>query len=106
MRKVNPLKRYERPAYPTIDEIGLADLSRAPARWARLRSVVASLGTVALTMKAFAQDAAPTAPTIRPTGFFFFDAPSRIVPVRPVVHRPEGMLLRPFRSSIISRADW
>ncbi|MBR2714010.1 MAG: hypothetical protein IKB76_04445, partial [Kiritimatiellae bacterium] len=63
MRKVNPLKRYEQPAYPTIDEIGLADLSRAPARWARLRSVVASLGTVALTMRAFAQDAVPAAPT-------------------------------------------
>ena len=63
MCKVNPLKRYEQPAYPTIDEIGLADLSRAPARWARLRSVVASLGTVALTMRAFAQDAAPAAPT-------------------------------------------
>ena len=63
MRKISPLKRYERPAYPTIDEIGLADLSRAPARWARLRSVVASLGTVALTMRAFAQDAAPAAPT-------------------------------------------
>ncbi len=64
MRKVNPLKRYEQPVYPTIDEIGLADLSRAPARWARLRSVVASLGTVALTMRAFAQDAAPVAPTM------------------------------------------
>lgn len=63
MRKISPLKRYERPAYPTIDEIGLADLSRAPVRWARLRSVVASLGTVALTMRAFAQDAAPAAPT-------------------------------------------
>ena len=63
MRKIHPLRRYERPAYPTIDEIGLADLSRAPARWARLRSVVASLGTVALTMRAFAQDAAPAAPT-------------------------------------------
>lgn len=71
MRKVNPLKRYEQPAYPTIDEIGLADLSRAPARWARLRSVVASLGTVALTMRAFAQDAVPAAPTTvapRPKG--------------------------------------
>ena len=63
MSTIRPLKQYAAPSYPTIDEIGLADLSRAPARWARLRSVVASLGTVALTMRAFAQDAAPTAPT-------------------------------------------
>lgn len=63
MRTVNPVKRYEQPAYPTIDEIASADLTRAPARWARLKSVIASLGTVALTMKAFAQDAEPPAPT-------------------------------------------
>ena len=44
MRKVSPLKRYGRPAYPTIDEIGLADLSRTPVRWARLRSVVQRAG--------------------------------------------------------------
>ena len=63
MSSIRPLKLYKTPSYPTINEIGAADLSRAPTRWARLKSVVASLGTVALTMKAFAQDAAPSAPT-------------------------------------------
>ena len=63
MRKVKPLKRYRPLAYPTIDEIGEAELSRAPRRWASLKSVVASLGTVALAMRAFAQEAASDAPT-------------------------------------------
>lgn len=63
MSEIRPLKQYATPSYPTIDEIGAAELSRAPARWACLKSVVASLGAVALTMKAFAQDTAPAAPT-------------------------------------------
>ena len=64
--KAKPLRAYCAPEYPTIDEIGRADLSRAPVRWARLKSVVASLGTVAMTMKALAQESAPApAPTIQ-----------------------------------------
>ena len=99
MRKVNPLKRYEQPSYPTIDEIGLADLSRAPVRWARLRSVVASLGTVALTMRAFAQDAAPAAPTTvapRPKGVKDMPAVAQsavatdVCPLLPVAVAGEG----------------
>ena len=53
-----PLRAYQAPDYPTISDIRRDDLARPPARWARLKSVVASLGTVAMTMKALAQDAA------------------------------------------------
>ena len=53
-----PLRAYQAPDYPTISDICRDDLARPPARWARLKSVVASLGTVAMTMKALAQDAA------------------------------------------------
>lgn len=57
-RRPRPLCAYKAPDYPTISDIDRADLARPPARWARLKSVVASLGTVAMTMKALAQDAA------------------------------------------------
>ena len=57
-RQPRPLRAYKAPYYPEISDIGLDDLARPPARWARLKSVVASLGTVAMTMKALAQDAA------------------------------------------------
>ena len=99
MIAVRPLKRYPMPAYPTIDEIGLADLSRAPARWARIKSVVASLGTVALTMRTFAQDAAPVAPTtVAPSPKGVKDKPAvsqtavvtDVCPLLPVVVAGEG----------------
>lgn len=57
-RQPRPLRAYKAPYYPEISDIGRDDLARPPARWARLKSVVASLGTVAMTMKALAQDAA------------------------------------------------
>lgn len=56
MAVVTPVKRRARPGYPTIDEIGEAEFARVPARWARLKAVVASLGTVAMAMKAFTQE--------------------------------------------------
>lgn len=67
MVAVTPVKRCERPGYPTIDEIGDAEFARVPARWARLKAVAASLGTVAMAMKAFAQDAMPMAPATAKT---------------------------------------
>ena len=59
MFEVKPLNSYRPPSYPVAGEMGLAELSHAPKRWSRLKSVVATLGTVAMTMKAFAQDAVP-----------------------------------------------
>lgn len=58
---VRPMKKRNAPAYPTINGINQEDLSRAPQRWSRLKSVAASLGTIAMTMKAFAQDATTVA---------------------------------------------
>ena len=99
MKKISPLKRYATPCYPTIGEIGSADLSRAPARWSHLKSVVASLGTLALTMKSFAQDAAPAAPTaLAPQPESVKDKPTvapetvatEICPLLPVAAAGEG----------------
>lgn len=67
MRTVQPMKRHAPPGYPTIDEIGADEFARAPARWARLKAAVASLGTVAMAMKALAQDAMPVAPATAKT---------------------------------------
>lgn len=99
MEGIKPLSRYACPAYPTIDEIGAADLSRPPARWARLKAVVASLGTVAMTMRAFAQDAVPSAPTtVAPTPKTVKDKPAEaaaqtvtdVCPLLPVAVAGEG----------------
>lgn len=66
VNKVRPVRRLSAPRYPTIHEIGQADLSRVPSRWANLKSVVASLGTAAMALKSLAQEAqtadAPAAP--------------------------------------------
>ena len=67
MNKVTPVRKLQTPAYPTIREIGDADLSRVPSRWANLKSVVASIGTAAMALKSLALEAnaaaAPAAPT-------------------------------------------
>lgn len=66
VNKVRPVRRLSAPRYPTIHEIGQADLSRVPSRWANLKSVVASLGTAAMALKSLALEAqtadAPAAP--------------------------------------------
>ena len=67
MNKVTPVKKLQTPAYPTIREIGNADLSRVPSRWANMKSVVASIGTAAMALKSLAleanAEAAPAAPS-------------------------------------------
>lgn len=60
--KIEPLMTYKTPRYPTIEEIGEMDLSRVPVRWSRLKGAVASLGMVALALKAAAQEVPPPAP--------------------------------------------
>lgn len=59
--KVLPIKDYRKPSYPTIDEIGSADLSRLPVRWQKLKAVAASLGAAAMTLKAISLEAAEAA---------------------------------------------
>ena len=56
--KVTPIKDYREPRYPTIAEIGSADLSRVPTRWQNLKAVAASLGAAAMTLKAISLEAA------------------------------------------------
>ena len=67
MNKVTPLRKLQTPRYPTIHEIGNAELSRVPSRWANLKSVVASIGTAAMALKSLAleanAEAAPAAPS-------------------------------------------
>ena len=67
MNKVTPVRKLQTPAYPTIREIGNADLSRVPSRWANMKSVVASIGTAAMALKSLAlevnAESAPAAPT-------------------------------------------
>lgn len=58
---VTPMKDYRDPAYPTISEIGSVDLSRVPTRWQGLRSVAASIGAAAMTLKAISLEAAEAA---------------------------------------------
>lgn len=58
MNEIKPMKGRHVPAYPTIDEISRADLSRAPSRWSGLKSAVASIGTAAMALRALALDAA------------------------------------------------
>lgn len=67
VNKVTPARGLHVPRYPTIHEIGIAELSRAPSRWANLKSVVASIGTAAMALKSLAleanAEAAPAAPS-------------------------------------------
>ena len=56
--EIIPLKAYGTPKYPTIAEIGRADLSRVPARWQGLHAVAATLGAAAMTLKAISLEAA------------------------------------------------
>ena len=74
MNKVTPVRKLQTPAYPTIREIGNADLSRVPSRWANMKSVVASIGTAAMALKSLAleanAEAAPVAPSV--------EAPKRV----------------------------
>ena len=56
--KVTPIKKYREPSYPTIAEIGSADLSRVPTRWQKLKTVATSLGAAAMTLKAISLEAA------------------------------------------------
>ena len=51
---VSPLRRYATPRYPTAGEIGEADLSRVPERWKGLRTIVSTIGAVALGLKTLA----------------------------------------------------
>ena len=51
---VSPLRRYATPRYPTAGEIGEADLSRVPERWKGLRTIVSTIGAVALGLKSLA----------------------------------------------------
>ena len=65
---VSPLRRYATPRYPTAGEIGEADLSRVPERWKGLRTIVSTIGAVALGLKTLALggeacDAPASAPT-------------------------------------------
>lgn len=60
--EITPLKAYGTPRYPTIVEIGRADLSRVPARWQGLHAVAATLGAAAMTLKAMALDAESAKP--------------------------------------------
>lgn len=60
--EIIPLKAYGTPKYPTIAEIGRADLSRVPARWQGLHAVAATLGAAAMTLKAIALDAESAKP--------------------------------------------
>ncbi len=65
---VSPLRRYATPRYPTAGEIGEADLSRVPERWKGLRTIVSTIGAVALGLKTLAlggeaRDAPASAPT-------------------------------------------
>ena len=68
MNKVTPVRKLPTPAYPTIREIGNADLSRVPSRWANMKSVVASIGTAAMALKSLALEAnaaaEPAAPSV------------------------------------------
>lgn len=64
--KVTPIKEYREPNYPTIAEIGSADLSRVPTRWQNLKAVAASLGAAAMTLKAISLEAAEaTKPVVK-----------------------------------------
>ena len=67
VNKVTPVRGLHVPRYPTIHEIGNAELSRVPSRWANLKSVVASIGTAAMALKSLAleanAEAAPAAPS-------------------------------------------
>ena len=64
--KVTPIKGYREPNYPTIAEIGSADLSRVPTRWQNLKAVAASLGAAAMTLKAISLEAAEaTKPVVK-----------------------------------------
>lgn len=56
-KSVKPLPKYAEPAYPTLAEIGRADLSRIPARWQGLRVVASSIGAAAMSLKALALEA-------------------------------------------------
>ena len=60
--EITPLKAYGTPKYPTIAEIGRADLSRVPARWQGLHAVAATLGAAAMTLKTMALDAESAKP--------------------------------------------
>ena len=68
MNKVTPARKLPTPAYPNIREIGNADLSRVPSRWANMKSVVASIGTAAMALKSLALEAnaaaEPAAPSV------------------------------------------
>ena len=67
VNKVTPARGLHVPRYPTIHEIGNAELSRVPSRWANLKSVVASIGTAAMTLKSLALEANATAASAAPS---------------------------------------
>lgn len=73
VNKVTPARGLHVPRYPTIHEIGIAELSRAPSRWANLKSVVASIGTAAMALKSLALEANATAEPVAPSA----EAPKR-----------------------------
>ena len=73
VNKVTPARGLHVPRYPTIHEIGNAELSRVPSRWANLKSVVASIGTAAMALKSLALEANETAESVAPSA----EAPKR-----------------------------
>ena len=66
-KSVKPLHKYAEPAYPTLVEIGRADLSRIPARWQGLRVVASSIGAAAMSLKALALEADAVVPSVPAT---------------------------------------
>ena len=71
--EVRPLRKYKTPRYPTISEIGEADLSRIPARWSGVRVLTSTLGAVAMSLKSLAMDGDAESPKTPP-------APTAVVP--------------------------
>ena len=64
--EVRPLRKYKTPRYPTISEIGEADLSRIPARWSGVRVLASTLGAAAMSLKSLAMDGAAESPKTSP----------------------------------------
>ena len=71
--EVRPLRKYKTPRYPTIAEIGEADLSHVPARWSGIRALASTLGAAAMGLKSLAMDGAAEPPKAPP-------APAAVVP--------------------------
>ena len=95
---VRPLRKYKTPRYPTISEIGDADLSRVPARWSGVRALASTLGAAAMSLKSLAMDGvaesmkAPPAPTAVVPDAAKSSAEKREAPVTDVCPLPPAVL--------------